>query len=216
MHQITSIEPKWLSEVAPTFFRVADLNKISKRKAAEKIEPLHDRFAADKDDWVSISVIPSAPNADSPTASQQGQKARLQLSSIHQWRWRPWLVACTFYQSERLSLDYQYCMYPSWDLVFRPQSLLLTRGPPAIATPSRSDTARESKADEGTAWSAKSRDSAIAASPGAVKIPATTAVFGSHRASLWSSDGNDPHNLGSPPQQPMHLHRSCNTLGAWA
>lgn len=104
MHQITSIEPKWLSEVAPTFFRVADLNKISKRKAAEKIEPLHDRFAADKDDWVSISVIPSAPNADSPTASQQGQKARLQLSSIHQWRWRPWLVACTFYQSERLSL----------------------------------------------------------------------------------------------------------------
>jgi len=53
MHQITAIEPKWLSEVAPTFFRVADLNKISKRKAAEKIEPLHDRFAADKDDWVS-------------------------------------------------------------------------------------------------------------------------------------------------------------------
>jgi len=55
MHQITAIEPKWLSEVAPTFFRVADLNKISKRKAAEKIEPLHDRFAADKDDWVSVS-----------------------------------------------------------------------------------------------------------------------------------------------------------------
>ena len=52
MHQITAIEPKWLSEVAPTFFRVADQNKISKRKASEKIEPLFDRFAADKDDWV--------------------------------------------------------------------------------------------------------------------------------------------------------------------
>jgi len=52
MHQITVIEPKWLSEVAPTFFRVADLNKISKRKQGEKIEPLYDRFAADKDDWV--------------------------------------------------------------------------------------------------------------------------------------------------------------------
>ncbi|ORX36439.1 P-loop containing nucleoside triphosphate hydrolase protein [Kockovaella imperatae] len=51
MHQITAIEPKWLSEVAPTFFRVADLNKISKRKASEKIEPLFDRFAANKDDW---------------------------------------------------------------------------------------------------------------------------------------------------------------------
>lgn len=53
MHQITVIEPKWLSEVAPTFFRVADQNRISKRKANEKIEPLYDRFAADKDDWVS-------------------------------------------------------------------------------------------------------------------------------------------------------------------
>lgn len=52
MHQVTVIEPKWLSEVAPTFFRVADLNKISKRKASEKIEPLFDRFAVDKDDWV--------------------------------------------------------------------------------------------------------------------------------------------------------------------
>lgn len=56
MHQVTAIEPKWLSEVAPTFFRVADQNKISKRKAAEKIEPLFDRFAADKDDWVSIAA----------------------------------------------------------------------------------------------------------------------------------------------------------------
>lgn len=54
MHQVTVIEPKWLSEVAPTFFRVADLNKISKRKAQEKIEPLFDRFATDKDDWVCV------------------------------------------------------------------------------------------------------------------------------------------------------------------
>lgn len=59
MHQITVIEPKWLSEVAPTFFRVADQNRISKRKANEKIEPLYDRFAADKDDWVrAISSCP--------------------------------------------------------------------------------------------------------------------------------------------------------------
>jgi ATP-dependent RNA helicase DHX8/PRP22 len=52
MHQVTVIEPKWLSEVAPTFFRVADHNKISKRKQTEKIEPLFDRFATDKDEWV--------------------------------------------------------------------------------------------------------------------------------------------------------------------
>lgn len=51
MHQVTVIEPKWLSEVAPTFFKVADQNKISKRKQQEKIEPLFDRFAEDKDSW---------------------------------------------------------------------------------------------------------------------------------------------------------------------
>ena len=54
MHQVTVIEPKWLSEVAPTFFRVADHNKISKRKQGEKIEPLFDRFATDKDSWVCL------------------------------------------------------------------------------------------------------------------------------------------------------------------
>lgn len=57
MHQVTVIEPKWLSEVAPTFFRIADQNKISKRKASEKIEPLFDRFAADKDDWVCSELV---------------------------------------------------------------------------------------------------------------------------------------------------------------
>lgn len=56
MHQVTVIEPKWLSEVAPTFFRVADQNKISKRKQTEKIEPLFDRFATDKDEWVSTDL----------------------------------------------------------------------------------------------------------------------------------------------------------------
>jgi hypothetical protein len=60
MHQITVIEPKWLSEVAPTFFRVADQNRISKRKANEKIEPLYDRFAADKDDWVCAFKVSGA------------------------------------------------------------------------------------------------------------------------------------------------------------
>ncbi|KLT41011.1 P-loop containing nucleoside triphosphate hydrolase protein, partial [Cutaneotrichosporon oleaginosum] len=51
MHQVTVIEPKWLQEVAPTFFKVADANKISKRKQQEKIEPLFDRFAESKDSW---------------------------------------------------------------------------------------------------------------------------------------------------------------------
>lgn len=50
MHCITAIEPKWLPELAPTFFKTADANKVSKAKARDKIVPLHDRFA-EKDDW---------------------------------------------------------------------------------------------------------------------------------------------------------------------
>lgn len=42
-HQVTAIEPKWLVEVAPQFFKVADANKISKRKRQEKIEPLFNK-----------------------------------------------------------------------------------------------------------------------------------------------------------------------------
>ena len=63
MREVTAIEPGWLVEgtllsprlsytiltifsvVAPAFFKVADANKISKRKKQEKIEPLFDRFA---------------------------------------------------------------------------------------------------------------------------------------------------------------------------
>ncbi|KAK9768112.1 DEAH-box ATP-dependent RNA helicase prp22 [Basidiobolus ranarum] len=44
MREIIAIEPKWLVEVAPTFFKVADANKISKRKRQEKIEPLYNKY----------------------------------------------------------------------------------------------------------------------------------------------------------------------------
>jgi HrpA-like RNA helicase len=42
-HNVTAVEPKWLVEVAPQFFKVADANKISKRKRQEKIEPLFNK-----------------------------------------------------------------------------------------------------------------------------------------------------------------------------
>ena len=51
MHNVTSIEPKWLVEAAPTFFKVAgQKGELSKRKKAERIQPLHNRFAGE-DDW---------------------------------------------------------------------------------------------------------------------------------------------------------------------
>ena len=42
--QACAIEPKWLVELAPRFFKSADTNKLSRRKKAERIEPLHDRY----------------------------------------------------------------------------------------------------------------------------------------------------------------------------
>jgi len=44
MREIITIDPKWLVEVAPNFFKPADPNKISKRKRQEKLEPLFNRF----------------------------------------------------------------------------------------------------------------------------------------------------------------------------
>lgn len=50
MHCTTSIEPKWLVEAAPTFFKVAPTDKLSKRRKEERIQPLYNKFAAE-DDW---------------------------------------------------------------------------------------------------------------------------------------------------------------------
>ncbi|OAX40882.1 P-loop containing nucleoside triphosphate hydrolase protein [Rhizopogon vinicolor AM-OR11-026] len=58
-HNVTTIEPKWLVEVAPQFFRVADDNKISKRKRQEKIEPLYNKYEK-PDEWRLSKVKRSA------------------------------------------------------------------------------------------------------------------------------------------------------------
>lgn len=51
MQNATVIEPKWLVEAAPTFFKVANAKDgLSKRKKAERIQPLHQRGAGE-DDW---------------------------------------------------------------------------------------------------------------------------------------------------------------------
>jgi ATP-dependent RNA helicase DHX8/PRP22 len=50
MHCATSIEPKWLVEAAPTFFKVAPTDRLSKRKKAERIQPLYNKYQSE-DDW---------------------------------------------------------------------------------------------------------------------------------------------------------------------
>ncbi|KAE9409121.1 P-loop containing nucleoside triphosphate hydrolase protein [Gymnopus androsaceus JB14] len=58
-HNVTAVEPKWLVEVAPQFFKVADANKISKRKKQEKIEPLFNKYEK-ADEWRLSKVKRSA------------------------------------------------------------------------------------------------------------------------------------------------------------
>ncbi|KIY73554.1 P-loop containing nucleoside triphosphate hydrolase protein [Cylindrobasidium torrendii FP15055 ss-10] len=58
-HNVTAIEPKWLVEVAPQFFQVADANKISKRKKQEKIEPLFNKYEQ-PDEWRLSKIKRSA------------------------------------------------------------------------------------------------------------------------------------------------------------
>ncbi|KAF8333051.1 P-loop containing nucleoside triphosphate hydrolase protein [Cantharellus anzutake] len=58
-HNVTAMEPKWLVEVAPQFFKIADANKISKRKKQEKIEPLYNKYEK-PDEWRLSKIKRSA------------------------------------------------------------------------------------------------------------------------------------------------------------
>ncbi|XP_015059112.1 probable pre-mRNA-splicing factor ATP-dependent RNA helicase DEAH5 [Solanum pennellii] len=44
MREVTVVDPKWLVELAPRFFKTADPTKLTKRKRQERIEPLYDRY----------------------------------------------------------------------------------------------------------------------------------------------------------------------------
>eukprot|EP00823_Brevimastigomonas_motovehiculus_P002276 TRINITY_DN1421_c5_g1_i1.p1 TRINITY_DN1421_c5_g1~~TRINITY_DN1421_c5_g1_i1.p1 ORF type:complete len:1173 (+),score=369.55 TRINITY_DN1421_c5_g1_i1:57-3575(+) len=44
LHECLAIEPKWLVELAPQFYKAANPNEISRRKRRERIEPLYDRY----------------------------------------------------------------------------------------------------------------------------------------------------------------------------
>lgn len=51
MHCVTVIDAKWLVELAPAFFKQADLKDIKQRRKNEKIVPLFDKFNKNQDAW---------------------------------------------------------------------------------------------------------------------------------------------------------------------
>ena len=44
MREVLAIDPKWLLEVAPKYFKQADDQALSKRKRQERLEPLFNRY----------------------------------------------------------------------------------------------------------------------------------------------------------------------------
>lgn len=50
MRNVLAIDPKWLVELAPAFYKKGDPTKLSKQKRQQKIEPLYDRFNP-QDSW---------------------------------------------------------------------------------------------------------------------------------------------------------------------
>jgi len=44
MREVCAIDPKWLVEVAPRFFKHGKPGAITRRKRQEKLEPLHNRY----------------------------------------------------------------------------------------------------------------------------------------------------------------------------
>ena len=42
--EVIGIDPKWLVEFAPAFFKFGDPTKLSKRKRQQRVEPLYNRF----------------------------------------------------------------------------------------------------------------------------------------------------------------------------
>lgn len=50
MREVTTIDPKWLPELAGTFYQLSDPTKLTKRKKAVKIEPLFNRYA-EPEEW---------------------------------------------------------------------------------------------------------------------------------------------------------------------
>jgi ATP-dependent RNA helicase DHX8/PRP22 len=51
MREVMTIDPKWLVELAPKFYKGVDPKKMSKRKRQEKLEPLWDKYAQDQNAW---------------------------------------------------------------------------------------------------------------------------------------------------------------------
>ncbi|KAJ4830153.1 hypothetical protein Tsubulata_019942 [Turnera subulata] len=85
MREVMVIDPKWLVELAPRFFKVADPTTMSKRKRQERIEPLYDRYQ-EPNSW-RLSALPlidqDPPNVIDPGFAKQNVYCFAQSDKFH-------------------------------------------------------------------------------------------------------------------------------------
>ncbi|THG22402.1 hypothetical protein TEA_012622 [Camellia sinensis var. sinensis] len=99
MREVTVVDPKWLVELAPRFFKVADPTKMSKRKRQERVEPLYDRYH-EPNSWRQ-SIQSFALTLNGPLAS-----GRLNGPfTSRRWDWSPGISRGQFIQSFVLTLN---------------------------------------------------------------------------------------------------------------
>ncbi|OON15590.1 helicase protein, partial [Opisthorchis viverrini] len=73
MREVTTIDPRWLVEFAPNFFKFGDPTKLSRAKKSMRIEPLYSKFE-EKDSW-RISRAPRKFHVKSTTnESREAEK----------------------------------------------------------------------------------------------------------------------------------------------
>merc|ERR1719150_3017286 len=51
MREVTALDPKWLVEFAPAFYKFSDPTKLSNFKKNQRIEPLFNKYEENKDAW---------------------------------------------------------------------------------------------------------------------------------------------------------------------
>ncbi len=82
MREVCAIDPKWLVELAPRFFKSADPHKLSRRKRAERIEPLYDRYN-DPNDWRCAAPRFSSSRGARLRVSVPGSRAVARAQARH-------------------------------------------------------------------------------------------------------------------------------------
>ncbi|CAG2103964.1 unnamed protein product [Medioppia subpectinata] len=91
MREVTTIDPKWLVEFAPSFFKFADASKLSKHKKQLRLEPLYNKYEEPNSWRISRSRLKMNPINDKSFSSD-----------------KKWFSSSYLTPNRNASTDYQY------------------------------------------------------------------------------------------------------------